>query len=249
MTSERELVVQTLAYAALDTLRFAIPLDLCAYLHVVEGDGPQLYLRTPDLSTMSAAQAFDVFTALRDTLDGEDDTESRRIGSYDAVAIRSAGARSQGVFVVGRDDDPLDDAERAVIEDMCAAMSLAAHTLEDDTSARGAAELSAVGVRIDDGVARAELSFTLPGGRTVSGVGDAPSTTDAVALAAIDALDGRDGLDARYKLGEVTEGTISGERVMIVLVRDENDRASIGTALVGNDPVRAAAAATAAALG
>ena len=248
MSSERELVVQTLAYAALDVLRYAIPLDLCAYLHVVDGDGPQLYLRAPDLSSMTAPQAFDVFTALRDTLgesDAPGDGERVRIGRYDAIAVRSTGARSRSVFVVGREDSPLDDTEIALIDDMCAAMSLATHTVEDTGSAATttAPVLSAIGVRLDDGVARAELSFTLPTGVTVSGAADAPATTDAVALAALDALaPGR-------KLGEVTEGLVSGERVMIALVRDDESRATIGTAVVANDPLRAAALATANAVG
>jgi hypothetical protein len=102
VTTERALVVQHLAYAALDALRVVVPLDLCAYLHVTDGDGPQLYLRTPDLSSMTAAQAFDVFTALRDAVDGDEATTSRcRIGRFDAVAIRTKGPRSSGVFVVG----------------------------------------------------------------------------------------------------------------------------------------------------
>lgn len=241
MTAERELVVQTLAYAALDALRFALPLDLCAYLHVVEGDGPQLYLRTPDLSTMSAAQAFDVFTALRDTVDGDESAERLRIASFDALAVRSAGDRSRGVFVVGRLDDPLDDAEIAVIDDMCAAMSLAAHTVEDEAPRPGgrAPELSAVGVRIDEGSAHAELTFLWGDGRTATGAAVAASTTDAVALATLTAL------APDRKLGEVTEGTVSGERVMIALVRDAGDHVAIGTALVDNDPLRAAALATA----
>ena len=246
MSSERELVVQTLAYAALDVLRYAIPLDLCAYLHVVEGDGPQLYLRAPDLSSMTAPQAFDVFTALRDTLgDAPAEGERVRIGRYDAVAVRASGARSRSVFVVGREDSPLDDTEIALIDDMCAAMSLATHTVEDTGSAATATApvLSAIGVRLDDGVARADLSFTLPTGVTVSGAADAPATTDAVALAALEALaPGR-------KLGEVTEGLVSGERVMIALVRDDEGRATIGTAVVANDPLRAAALATANAVG
>ena len=249
MTSERELVVQTLAYAALDALRFALPLDLCAYLHVVDGDGPQLYLRAPDLSSMTAAQAFDVFTALRDTLGDEPvepvEAASNRvqIGRYDAVALRASGTRSRSVFVVGREDTSLDDSEVALIDDMCAAMSLATHTLEDESGPAGRPELTGVGVRLDDGVAHAELTFSIGGGRSATGSASAPATTDAVALATIDAL----GPDR--KLGEVTEGTVSGERVMIALVRDGDDRVTIGTALVGNDPVRAAAVATAAALG
>lgn len=254
MTSERELVVQTLAYAALDTLRFAIPLDLCAYLHVVDGDGPQLYLRAPDLSSMTAPQAFDVFTALRDTLgpavadgdrdggDGGGDGERVRIGRYDAVAVRSSGARSRSVFVVGREDSPLDDTEIALIDDMCAAMSLATHTVED-TGQAPTPVLSAIGVRLDDGMARADLTFTLATGLTASGAAEAPATTDAVALAVLEALaPGR-------KLGEVTEGMVSGERVMIALVRDDEGRVAIGTAMVANDPLRAAALATANAVG
>src|SRR3954466_2491171 len=69
--TELGVLVQRVAYAGLDALRAALPLDLCAYLHTAADAGPQLYLRAPDLSRLDATDAFNLFGALRDTLDSQ----------------------------------------------------------------------------------------------------------------------------------------------------------------------------------
>ncbi|HVM09960.1 MAG TPA: hypothetical protein VM345_15945 [Acidimicrobiales bacterium] len=239
-------LVQQIAYAALDALRFAVPLELCAYLHLDDGEGPQLYLRAPDLASMNAGEAFDVFTALRDALDASDERRIALAG-FDAVAIRSSGERSRGVFVAGRRSESLRDDEVDLVTAMAEAIGVACHAVApSSSSATGApssiVEPASVGVRVDGGLVRADVTFTRGASEPSAGTATAPATTEAVALAAADAL----GSDA--KLIEITEGTVAGERIMIALFRDDLDRPLLGTAIVGADPVRAAAAAAADAL-
>ena len=63
--TERALVLQRVVYAGLDALRLVLAPDLCACLHAGATDSPQLYLRAPELSSLSATEAFTLFSALR----------------------------------------------------------------------------------------------------------------------------------------------------------------------------------------
>lgn len=246
MRRDRALVVQDLAYAALDALRATEALDLCAYLHTRDGDGPQLYLRAPDLASMTAAQAFDVFTALRDAVDqAEADVATRcRIGRFDAVAVRSVGERSSGVFFVGRDGEPLGDDRLTTVESVCRALAEACQLVEETAPERGASRRSPV-ARVDvtasDGTVEATVAIAGDDGDgdgDREGRGRAPAMLDAVALAALDAA------APDVKLGGVADADVAGERVVAVLLRTADDRTLLGSALAEGDPVRATAAAT-----
>src|SRR3954463_2891239 len=90
--NEVGLLVQRVAYAGLDALRAALPLDLCAYLHTTADAGPQLYLRAPDLSRLDATDAFSLFSALRDTLDSQEtETATARVGGFESVSVVTTG--------------------------------------------------------------------------------------------------------------------------------------------------------------
>ena len=235
---EPGLLVQDMVYAGLDALRAVVPLDLCAYLHASSGFGPQLYLRAPDLSSMDATQAFDLFTTLRDALD-DDRTGERpfEVAGFDAMAILTSGAASRGLYVVGRREQPLDETERAIVGRLCAAVGAACHALEGGNRPPVEGSPLRVAVEVIEGTARAEVVVPVTGGLR-QGKGQAPSPTEAVAHATLEAA------DAAYKLGEVTEGEISGERLVIVLVRDDNGNATVGAALAGADHLHATALAT-----
>ena len=62
------LIVQDVVYAGLEAMRAAVPLDLCAYLHATDDQGPQLFLGAPDLASIEPTEAFSLFNALRDAL-------------------------------------------------------------------------------------------------------------------------------------------------------------------------------------
>lgn len=241
MKRDRALVVQDLAYAALDALRATEAVDLCAYLHILDGDGPQLYLRAPDLASMTAAQAFDVFTALRDAVDQAAEVVTRcRIGRFDAVAVRSVGERSSGVFFVGREGEPLSDDRLATVESVCRALGEACQLVEEAAPEGGegaASPIARVDVSVSDGTVEATVAVIVDGGER-EGRGRAPATLEAVANAALDAA------APDVKLGGVADADVAGERVVAVLLRTADDRTLLGSALAGGDPVRATAVAT-----
>src|SRR5437870_3766656 len=79
-------MLQDIVYAGLEALRAAIPLDLCAYLHATEDQGPQLFLGSPDLGSIDSTEAFSLFSALRDALhDPHEGDETMLLGGYLAV--------------------------------------------------------------------------------------------------------------------------------------------------------------------
>src|SRR3954462_10654640 len=96
--NEVGLLVQQVAYAGLDALRAALPLDLCAYLHTTADAGPQLYLRAPDLSQLEATDAFNLFSALRDTLDRQDtEGATTTVNGFQSFTVVTTGVRSRGL--------------------------------------------------------------------------------------------------------------------------------------------------------
>ena len=86
--AEAGVVVQDIVYAGLEAMGAAIPLDLCAYLHATDDQGPQLFLGAPDLASIEPTEAFSLFTALRDALqDPHEGDETMLLGGYLAIAL------------------------------------------------------------------------------------------------------------------------------------------------------------------
>jgi hypothetical protein len=232
-------VVQDVAYAGLDALRAMVPLDLCAYLHAGAAMGPQLYLRAPDLSAMDATAAFDLFSALRDALGaGDPGVQRLSVAGFEALAVLTAGPCSRGLFVLGRRGDPLDAREEQLVRELCRAVGTAAHAVEAAVRPEAEGGPLKVSVEIAEGLAHAEVVLPAPGGLQ-RGSGTGPSPAEAVARAALDAI------DPTLKLAAVTEGDVGGERLSVVLVRDARDRAAVGASLVSGDPLQATAEAAA----
>ncbi len=236
---EPGIAVQDLAYAGLDALRAMVPLDLCAYLHVSAALGPQLYLRAPDLIALSPTEAFDLFSSLRDILATAEPGAGRaQVTRFQAVTVLTAGHASRSLFVLGRSEEPLTDEEQNLAAGLCRAVGIAAHAVEASTTPAIEGGPLKVSVETVEGVARAEVVFPVAG-ELHTGVGEGPSPTDAVARATLEAV------DHRLKLVHVSEGEVGGERVMVALVRDSEERLMSGSAVSGADPLQATAQATA----
>jgi hypothetical protein len=238
------LMLQDIVYAGLEAMRTAIPLDLCAYLHAAEDQGPQLFLGTPDLASVDPTEAFSLFSALRDALqDPHEGDETMLLGGYLAVAVSSEGPRSRGLHVVGRKESPFEDAERDVIARLSASLGAIVHSLEQPHVASGRRDVAGAPIRVAVEMlsdrARAEVSAPF-GDEIRTGTGEAATAPRAVALAVIDAV------DASFKLRDTVEGEIGGERVVLVLLSDPSDVVSLGAALIdqaASDALRATAAA------
>src|SRR5205809_5878889 len=83
-------MLQDVVYAGLEAMRAAVPLDLCAYLHATDDQGPQLFLGAPDLASIEPTEAFSLFNALRDALhDPHEGDETMLLGGFLAIAVSS----------------------------------------------------------------------------------------------------------------------------------------------------------------
>lgn len=231
------LYVQRIVYAGLDALKAVTPLDLCAYVHAASGFGPQLYLRAPDLSAMDANEAFTLFTSLQAMLDSEARPDGPvQVGPFTALAVVTAGSSSRGLTVAGRKDGFLEPAEQSAVAELSRAVGAVCHLLEE---AGPEVEPPAVQLSVHVGLtdAQAEVSVRR-GGDAREGRAEAPSPTVAVALATLDAV------AASCKLAQAQDDEIGGERAMLVLVRDDQGNAALGSALCGDDALQATAQAT-----
>jgi hypothetical protein len=238
--TETGLIIQDLVYSGLEAVAAAMHLDLCAYLHAAGDLGPQLYLSKPSLAEMDATEAFNLFSALRDTLEDEHEgDEIILLGGYLAIAVSTRGRFSRGLHVLGRREGSLEDHERELAVKLCRSFGRAAHTLEGAPD-RPRAKPAPVRVAVElvGDLTRAEVAVPV-GAEVRTGTAEAPAAPRAVALAVIDAV------DQSLKLGEAIEGEIGTERAVLVLLSDERGRSTLGAALCGTgaDPLQATAAA------
>jgi hypothetical protein len=239
-------LIQDIVYAGLEALKAALPIDLCAYLHASEDQGPQLFLGSPDLASIDAAEAFALFSALRDALeDPHEGDETMLLGGFLAVAVSSRGEWSRGLHVVGRREIPFEDAERETIQKLTRSIGSIVHSLErpgvvPSQASAPIAEPIRVAVEMLQGRARAEVAAPF-GDEIRVGTAEDQTPARAVAMAVIDAV------DASLKLRDTGEDDIGGERAVLVLVSDELERVSLGCSLIDqatSDPLRASAMAT-----
>jgi hypothetical protein len=233
--SDLGLVIQDVIYAGLDALLAAMPLDLCAYLHLAEGTGPQLYLRTPDLSSMDANECFALFSALRDALDAnEEDDTPVEVRGFHALSMNTPGSRSRGLHVVGRRTEILDEHESRLAGRLSHALGAATHALEavGPPAAEPTLRLS---VEVVEGGPQADIALDA-GGQTRTGRGTAESPFEAVALAVLDAFRGE------FQLVHAGLQEAGSERVALVIVEGVQGGRGLGSAL-GQDPLQATAAA------
>jgi hypothetical protein len=237
-------MLQEIVYAGLEAMRAAVPLDVCAYLHAAEDQGPQLFLGFPDLASIDSTEAFSLFSALRDALhDPHEGDETMLLGGYLAVCVSSEGPLSRGLHVVGRKETPFEDPEREVIARLSRAIGAVGHSLEQPhpTTARGEVAGAPIRVAVEMLSDRARAEVSAPFGDEIrTGTGEAATAPRAVALAVIDAV------DASLKLRDTVEGEIANERVVLVLLSDQAEIVSLGASLIdqaASDALRATATA------
>src|SRR3954468_15514080 len=175
------IAVQNVAYSGLDALLTAVPVDLCAYLHVGQQLGPQLYLRRPTLAGLDPADAFRLFSALRDQLEDAPDGDSRmKIDAFDAFVVASAGPHSRGLWVAGRRDETLTDDDAATVGGLGRAIMQVCHAAETASVARTPSVVLRVAVETVSSSMRATVTVEHEGAERI-GHGDASAALPAVA--------------------------------------------------------------------
>src|SRR2546422_11342490 len=114
----------------LDALCAALPLDLCGYVHVSDGTGPRVALRTPEPGRVDAAQVFDLVTATTPLMARAPIESPIRAGGFVGLAVATAGPRSRGVHVVGRRGHGLSRGHRRMAVMLARAFGGLCHRLE-----------------------------------------------------------------------------------------------------------------------
>jgi len=234
--TERALVQQRVVYAGLDALRLVLAPDLCACLYAGAGQSPQLYLRAPELSTLTATEAFTLFGALRDLLELNDLSEAGSVAGYTAISRATSGEASRAVWAVGRWDGDFDAYQEEVADGLIKAAGAVAHAIDEAAAPDEAT--GAIRIALDTQGERAHAEVWVPvAGSVHSASADGPSPTTAVANATLATV------NPALKLGSVAEDVIDGERAVLVLVRDAHGSVGLGSALCGDDLLRAVATA------
>ncbi len=210
MTSDPGQAAQEAIYAGLDALLAIVPLDLCAYLHLPSNAGPQLYLRRPDLGALDAADAFTLFTSLRDAVNAE----HPEIPGFHVTFLPTVGTASRGLHAFGRRDGKLDDRERATAEAICRATAAVAHTIEPGTDT---VEPHRVAVEIRGDLVSADVEV-LAAGQRLTGRAEHDTAHEAVAAAALDAL------GTGFALVSARSVDMGEEKAAIVLVEGAGSR-------------------------
>jgi hypothetical protein len=235
--TERALVQQRVVYAGLDALRLVLAPDLCACLYSGRGQSPQLYLRAPELATLSATEAFTLFGGLRDLLEATDISDAGgTVAGYTAITRATSGEASRAVWAVGRWDGSFDAYEEEVADGLVKAAGAVAHAIDEAAAPDEAT--GAIRISLDAHGERVHAQVWVPvAGSVHTAAADGPSPTTAVANATLATV------NPALKLGSVAEDVIDGERAVLVLVRDASGHAGLGSALCGDDLLRAVATA------
>ena len=108
LLTDDERILHSLANAGLDQLASTTKLDLLAYLHMPRFDEPVLFLRKPELSTLSPTRVYRLFArfvqaARSGTLEGTF-TQDATV----TVFLRTPGTTSDGVHFIGRTNSVID---------------------------------------------------------------------------------------------------------------------------------------------
>jgi hypothetical protein len=104
----QERMLHSLVNAGLDQLDETMPLDLAAYLHLPHHGEPMLYLRRPRIGTLTPSRAYRLFSRIVQAVRGGATEGTFSQDDYVAVFLRTPGAHSDGLHVLGREHAVVD---------------------------------------------------------------------------------------------------------------------------------------------
>jgi hypothetical protein len=226
-------VLHSLVNAGLDQLDAIASLDVSAYLHLPRYDEPTLYLRRPELASLTPTRAYRLFSRLVQAVRGGANEGTFTQDALVAIYLRTPGQLSDGVHVIGR--------ENAVIE---------SSTLPPlRTSARIFATISnqfAAGTPTDLATPRLMVELGEEGTTVTASGADDDATGSATADDAQEAVV-RAVLQATrsdYAYREAREVTVENGRAVLVVLSDESGAPRPGFVVSGEDVLQATATAT-----
>lgn len=113
--SGHERVLHSLVDAGLDQLAATTRLDLLAYLHLPRFDEPVLFLRRPELSTLSPSRAYRLFARFVQASRAATHEGTFTQDSTVTVFLRTSGTTSDGIHFLGRSHAVIDPAAVAAL--------------------------------------------------------------------------------------------------------------------------------------
>ncbi|MGI9622935.1 MAG: hypothetical protein ACR2PK_08880 [Acidimicrobiales bacterium] len=163
--------------SALTSLNGERQLQLCGYIHDLEGD-PSVTMRSPQLESLHPTEAYRLFAAISNVPSTSDGAHALDLGSSKATAVVTLSDRANGLFFFG--DPSIDDAEGQRLVQFC---SVYAPVILDHD--RPFDDQEKVHLVLDQAAAEVHAEVTVVG-RIGKGSGDDPHS--AVARAAIAAI-------------------------------------------------------------
>lgn len=224
--------VREVADAALDALTEALSLDLRALLVVEPNLGPQLHMDRPDLTSIGPNDAFALFSALRQALDGGEEFRQVELAGFHVALIVMTDGQNRGLLAIGRRGSGFTGPESTAIERFAAAYSRLHH--QGEHPVRPPARPEVVRLSIESSRENSLAAVTLSAeGQLLRGAAEDPSPLRAVGEATLAALgETAEGM----KLSAVTEGEIGVTRVVLSLVLDQRGRAMVGACPLDGTP-------------
>ena len=238
LLTDDERILHSLANAGLDQLASTTKLDLLAYLHMPRFDEPVLFLRKPELSTLSPTRVYRLFArfvqaARSGTLEGTF-TQDATV----TVFLRTPGTTSDGVHFIGRTNSVIDPSSLPSLRTTTRTFATicnqyVAGTPTDLLTPRLVVELHEAGTTV----------HVAPGNDLRSGRAMSTDPQEAVVRAVLEAS----GSKLAYR--DAREVILGDERAVLVVLSELDGTPHPGFILSEDDLLQATAAATLRALG
>jgi hypothetical protein len=238
--SERELlnpearVLHSLANAGLDQLEATTPLDLSAYLHLPRHDEPTLFLRRPELATSTPTRVYRLFSRIVQAVRGGATEGTFTQDSLIAVFLRTPGAMSDGLHVLGRESGVIDAAALPGLRTTARTFA----TICNQFAAGNPTDLETPRLVVELGDDGTTVHVSAPSGEGHTGVATASEAQEAVVRAVLQAS------DSAFGFREAREVPVENGRAVLVVLADESGAPRPGFVVSGDDVLQATASAT-----
>ncbi|HEX7097045.1 MAG TPA: hypothetical protein VF183_14250 [Acidimicrobiales bacterium] len=229
-----ERVLHSLVHAGLDQLDQATSLDLLAYLHVPRYDEPTLFLRRPELGSLTPTRAYRLFARIVQAVRGGASEGTFTLDSLVAVFLRTPGAISDGIHILGRENGVLDSSALPALRTTARTFA----TICNQFAAGTPTDLETPRLVVELGDEGTTVHVSAPTGEGHTGAATATEAQEAVVRAVLQAS------NCDYTFREAREVPVENGRAVLVVLTDDKGTPHPGFVVSGEDVLQATAAAT-----
>ena len=231
--SDDERVLHSLVDAGLDQRASTTRLDLLAYLHLPRFDEPVLFLRKPDLSTLSATRIYRLFTRF---------VQASRAGTREGtftqdatvtVFLRTSGTTSDGIHFLGRSNAVIDPTMLPSLRTTTHTFATICNQYVSGTPSDLLTPHLVVELNNNGTTVHVAPGNSLRGGRAMS-----TDPQEAVVRAVLEAS------NSLFAYRDARELALGDERAVLVVLADENRALHPGFVVTDDDLLQSTATAT-----